>query len=110
MPKFLKNKDEFDTALSDAKAAKKWVVIDFTASWCGPCKMIAPKFEEMEKQFTNVAFYKIDVDDNDEVAEAQGISAMPTFKFFYDGVEEKSKTMKGANEAKLRSTLEEISK
>merc|ERR1712141_207280 len=77
-------KDDFDAFL---KANKK-VAVDFTAVWCGPCRMIGPKFEAFAEHgdFKGViAFIKVDVDENGETAEAQGISAMPTFKFYLDG-------------------------
>ncbi|XP_064386041.1 thioredoxin-like isoform X2 [Halichondria panicea] len=80
MPEYLKTKNEYDQALKDA--GNKLVVIDFTAAWCGPCKVIGPKFEAMSLEFTDVKFYKVDVDDNDETAEHVGISAMPTFNFY----------------------------
>jgi thiol-disulfide isomerase/thioredoxin len=63
MPKFLETKADFDQAL--AEAGDKLVVVDFTASWCGPCQMIAPKFAAMSEEFTTVLFYKVDVDKND---------------------------------------------
>lgn len=47
------------------------VVVDFFAEWCGPCKVLAPKLEELSKQYTNVVFLKVDVD-------ALEVSAYPT--------------------------------
>ena len=57
------------------------VIVDFTATWCGPCKMIGPKFEEFSKEAANekVKFIKVDVDEASDVSEKYGISAMPTF-------------------------------
>jgi thioredoxin len=76
------------------------VVIDFTATWCGPCKMIAPVYEKMAEEFPGVVFTKIDVDANSEAAEQCGVQAMPTFQFYKGG--QKVDEMKGANEAGLR--------
>ena len=56
MPQFLDSLADFNQALTEA--GDKLVVVDFTASWCPPCKMIAPKFEAMAKEFTSVVFYK----------------------------------------------------
>ncbi|KAF7998353.1 hypothetical protein HCN44_009751 [Aphidius gifuensis] len=64
-----------------AEAGDKLIVIDFFATWCGPCKMIAPKYEELSKENTNVVFLKVDVDDNEEIAIKYEISSMPTFVF-----------------------------
>ena len=65
--KYLATKADFERQLRDA--GNKTVVIDFTATWCPPCKMIAPKFEAMEAEFPNVIFVKIDVDANKETAQ-----------------------------------------
>ena len=102
MPKFIETKAEFDQALKDA--GNKLVAVDFTASWCGPCQMIGPKFAAMSEEFTDVIFYKVDVDKNDETAEAYDVQAMPTFKFFKNG--KVIAEVVGSNEAKLRSTIE----
>ena len=54
------------------------VVIDFYATWCGPCKMLAPVIESVAEEKTNVKFVKVDVDDSRELAELFGISSIPT--------------------------------
>jgi len=65
--------------------AKPKVVIDFTASWCGPCKMIAPKYEAFAGQFPDITFLKVDVDEQAKIAEKYGVEAMPTFIFLNNG-------------------------
>lgn len=55
-------------------------VLYFTATWCPPCKKIAPAFEKMSNEFTKTTFVKIDIDDHRDLAEEYRISAVPTFK------------------------------
>merc|ERR1712212_26501 len=95
------DKADFDSQL--AAAGNKVVVVDFFATWCGPCKMIAPKIEAMEKEMSDVVFIKVDVEEVDEVAAEYNIRSMPTFVF----IKNKSKVdeFSGANEAKLRETI-----
>lgn len=64
-----------------------WVVIDFYANWCGPCKIIASKYAEMEKKYPNVKFYKLNCDNKDvgEIVDKYEISSLPTFCFFKNG-------------------------
>merc|ERR1712083_1285165 len=57
------------------------VVVDFHATWCGPCKMIAPHLEEMDKTMDDVVFLKVDVDECEDIAEEYKVTAMPTFVF-----------------------------
>ncbi|KAF8643433.1 hypothetical protein HU200_066863 [Digitaria exilis] len=83
-------KEEFDSQMNKAKAAQKLVVIDFTASWCGPCRFIAPLFVEFAKKYPHVFFLKVDVDEVKEVAAEYKIEAMPTFHFIKDGVKVES--------------------
>ena len=59
--------------------SNKDVILDFYADWCGPCKMIAPKFVELEANFPSVTFLKADVDEAVALAEQFGVRAMPTF-------------------------------
>ena len=74
---------DLETQLKEA--GDKLVVIDFFATWCGPCKMISPVLEEMEAQMSNVKFLKVDVDEAEDVAVHYQISAMPTFIFIKNG-------------------------
>ena len=98
-------KAQFEKAITEH--GNKLVVVDFTAQWCGPCQMIKPKFEAMSNEFTDVVFLKVDVDENDETAEAYKIQAMPTFIFFRGGAQLKDpQPLRGANEAKLRELIE----
>lgn len=57
-------------------------VLYFTASWCPPCKMIAPVFEKLSKDFPQTKFVKIDIDDHNDAASEYGIRSVPTFMFF----------------------------
>ncbi len=62
------------------------VVIDFFATWCGPCKRIAPAFEDLaDKYYPHIVFLKVDVDESPELVNMFDISAMPTFVFLKDG-------------------------
>lgn len=57
----------------------------YTATWCGPCKQLAPVFEELKKEMTEVTFETIDVDQNREAAIEQGIVSVPTVILEKDG-------------------------
>ncbi|XP_062181438.1 thioredoxin H-type-like [Phragmites australis] len=77
--------DEWSIQIEEANSAKKLVVIDFTASWCGPCRIMAPIFADMAKKYPNVVFLKVDVDEIKTIAEQFSVEAMPTFLFMKEG-------------------------
>jgi thioredoxin 1 len=58
----------------------------FTASWCQPCRQLAPLFEQFKESFPNVSFETIDVDNSPEETQENFITSIPTVIFFKDGV------------------------
>lgn len=58
----------------------------FTAAWCGPCKQLAPLFEQLKTSFPNVVFETIDVDTNQESAQENFVTSIPTVIFEKDGL------------------------
>ncbi|KAG5643292.1 hypothetical protein DXG03_001219 [Asterophora parasitica] len=82
-------------------------VIDFWATWCGPCKMISPIFERFSNapEFEGVKFFKVDVDAQEQIAQEVGVRAMPTFILFKDG--KKVKDVVGANPQALQTLVSE---
>ncbi len=73
--------------LTDIIRENKKVLLDFSATWCGPCGMIAPHLEELSKEYPDILFGKIDVDEEGELAEAFGIVSIPTLLLIEDGNE-----------------------
>ena len=74
--------EEFEKVVN----SEKLVVVDFYADWCMPCRYISPVLEKLEKEMdSRVEFYKLNVDENRELAFEFGISSIPTVLFFYKG-------------------------
>ncbi|HAC32605.1 MAG TPA: thioredoxin [Treponema sp.] len=63
----------------------KGVLVDFWASWCGPCKMLAPVVAEIAEEHPEIKVGKVNVDDEGELAQKYGIVSIPTVMFFKDG-------------------------
>lgn len=75
-------KDNFD---AEVKNSDKTVLLDFWASWCGPCKMVSPVVDEVAKEAGNAKVGKINIDDEPELAAAFGIMSIPTLIVMKNG-------------------------
>lgn len=77
------NEDGLEEAIADKDHL---VLLDFTATWCGPCKGLAPKLQDLANQHGDkVTVYKVDVDKNPKVAQRFNVRSVPTMVLFEDG-------------------------
>jgi thioredoxin 1 len=75
-----------ETTFQDAIAKDGIVLVDWWASWCGPCRMFAPIFEEASDRHDDIVFAKVDTEANRGLAGAAGIMSIPTLMVFRDQV------------------------
>ncbi|CAL5193877.1 unnamed protein product [Lathyrus oleraceus] len=92
--------EDWKKYIEKENTSDKLIVVDFTASWCGPCRFMAPTFAELAKEKPHIIFLKVDVDELKTLAEEWGIRAMPTFLFFKEGKE--VDRLVGANKVELQ--------
>ena len=91
--------------LSEISKDKK-VVIDFFAEWCGPCKKISPMYNELSETYSDIEFYKCNVDESASLSEEFGINALPTFVSLNNG--KVVNKMEGASLSGLKELLDEL--
>ncbi len=72
---------DFDEIIS----GEDLTIIDFSASWCMPCRMLAPILEQVADKMPQVSFYNIDIDDNEDIAKRYRIFSVPTLMAFKEG-------------------------
>lgn len=74
-------------------------IVDFYADWCGPCKMLGPILQELALEYTNINFFKVNVDDSANLARIYGVMSIPTLIFFKNNKVEKTLVgLQGKNE------------
>ncbi|XP_075398816.1 uncharacterized protein LOC142440145 [Tenrec ecaudatus] len=102
--KEINSKEEFQATLHSA--GKKIVGADFSATWCGSCKMIKPFSRSLCEKYGNVVLLEVDVDDCQDVASECEVKCMPTFQFY----ERRPKVGKfsGANKENLEATINKL--
>ncbi|KAK9054871.1 hypothetical protein SSX86_025950 [Deinandra increscens subsp. villosa] len=99
-------KDAWDQKLLEAKKDHKIVIANFSASWCGPCRMIAPYYIELSLEYPTLMFLSVDVDELSEFSTQWDIKATPTFFFLRDG--EQIDRLVGANKPELLKKIRGI--
>jgi len=98
--------DGDNAAVQTFLADNKLAVLYYTATWCPPCKAIKPIYERLSTEYPDVAFGKIDVDENPEASAEAAISAVPTFLFVNDkNIKDR---FSGADEASLKIKLDSL--
>lgn len=97
------SKAEWDKYIAMTKDGKV-AVVDFFATWCGPCRMVSPYFEQLSTEYPDVLFLKVDVDVVEAVAAECEITAMPTFQVYKGGV--KAGEVVGASKEGLKNMVE----
>ena len=75
--KQIKTRLELNQVLREA--GDKLVVVMFFATWCGPCRKVMPYFKQLAQQYTNMAFFLVDTEENYETAEFYNVNLLPTF-------------------------------
>ncbi|CAL8068177.1 unnamed protein product [Calicophoron daubneyi] len=111
MVKCVNEKGELEVILNEASGRENGpglIVLDFFATWCGPCTEMAPIFKKLSEEHPDVVFLKIDVDKNEDLAEDYNIRTIPTFVFLR-GTKQVGRLM-GADGVALGAELEKLSK
>ena len=75
--------ENFDELIKDK------VVVDFFATWCGPCKMLGPVFEELSTEINDIKFVKVDIDEHEDLCRKYKVMSVPTLIVFDKGKEVK---------------------
>ena len=96
------------TSFQKLISSEKPVLIDFYADWCGPCKIVAPRLQELKKEFGDkIRIVKIDVDRNQKISGDLGVQSIPTLMLYQKG-ELKWRTAGAQTKALMKKKIEEL--
>ncbi|KAL9688876.1 hypothetical protein QQ045_033302 [Rhodiola kirilowii] len=98
--------EAWEAKLSEAKSLHKIVIANFTTIWCGPCKVIAPYYQELSEKYPCLMFLVVDVDELTDFSTSWDIKATPTFFFLRDG--QQIDKLVGANKAELNKKITDL--
>ena len=104
----VENLDDYYKQIMNQKWTNKLIICYFTATWCGPCRMISPDITTLGEKTDNLLVLKIDVDDCEEVASQCEIDCMPTFRFHIGNSLEPVKKLMGVDKNSLFNIIGEI--
>ena len=74
-----------DSFINNIEEKKGYSLVDFWAPWCGPCRMMSPIIDEIANENTNISFFKVNVDEEQELSSRFRVSSIPFFALFKDG-------------------------
>ncbi|XP_018819366.2 thioredoxin H-type-like [Juglans regia] len=100
------SKESWDQKLVEASGDGKIVIANFSATWCGPCKMIAPFYRELSEKYPSAMFLLIDVEELTELSTSWEVKATPTFFLIRDGRQVDKHV--GANKTQLEKRITAI--
>jgi len=104
----VKNLDDYYKNIMDKKWFNKLIICYFTASWCGPCRMISPDITTLGEKAESILVLKIDVDECEDVSAQCEIDCMPTFRFHIGNNLEPTKKLMGADKTQLFNIVGDI--
>lgn len=99
-------KEDWERKLSEANREGKIALANFSATWCGPCKLMAPYYSELSKEYPSLMFLVIDVDELSDLGTSYEIKATPSVFFLKDG--EQIDKLVGCNKAELLKKITAI--
>lgn len=89
--------------------SKRNCVVKFTATWCGPCKRIGPKFTKLAQEYApNIKVLEIDIDEAQEITNFEDVKSIPLFLFYNNGRKLDNLTLRGCNDSMLESCFQQF--